>query len=68
MAVVFSVIDAPYPHVCALYRCPCGAECVRHDEHAGLLPEGWTSDHLGEGDDELVRCPGCSAGTDAARS
>jgi hypothetical protein len=59
MSVVFSLIDAPYPQVCALYRCCCGAEATRYGEDAAVPPTGWTVVQP-TGSDERVICPGCA--------
>ncbi len=60
MTVVFEVIDAPYPHVCALYRCACGAEATRSGADAGVPPPGWLlEDPHGRPDDRAV-CPHCA--------
>jgi hypothetical protein len=61
MSVVFSVIDAPFPHVCALYRCDCGRELVRYGDEAALLPPGWAIDRPADLEDSDVTCPACAA-------
>jgi DNA-directed RNA polymerase subunit RPC12/RpoP len=59
MSVVFELIDAPYPHLCALYRCSCGAESTRFGDEAAVPPPGWTVDPPADEADEDVRCPRC---------
>ena len=63
MAVVFELIDAPYPHVCALYRCSCGAEAARSGTEAAVPPPGWIVEHPAgrADDDDDVICPRCGA-------
>ena len=61
MSVVFELIDAPYPHLCALYRCSCGAESTRFGDEAAVPPPGWTVDLPADEADEHVTCPHCGA-------
>ena len=41
MGVTYDLIDAPYPYLCAVYRCRCGAAVTRHGDEAGAPPPGW---------------------------
>ncbi len=65
MGVTFEVIDAPYPYVCAVYRCDCGACVTRYADEAGSLPLGWEAEQLPD-EQLLVHCPGCAAHARAA--
>jgi hypothetical protein len=57
MGVTYELIDAPYPYLCAVYRCRCGAVAVRHADQAAVAPPGWrTSD---EPDADCL-CPDCA--------
>jgi hypothetical protein len=39
MGVTYELIDAPYPYLCAVYRCVCGGVQVQHgDEEQFLCP------------------------------
>jgi hypothetical protein len=60
VTVVFELIDAPYPHVCALYRCECGAEATCYGDEAGAPPPGWALDADGGETAEHVSCPRCT--------
>jgi hypothetical protein len=61
MGVTFELIDAPYPHLCALYRCECGAVETRYGDESGIPPQGW-QELPGTREDELqCLCPRCSA-------
>lgn len=58
MPVTYEVIDAPYPYVCAVYRCECGEVAVRHGNEAATPPESW--DRVAtESEDEEFLCLGC---------
>jgi hypothetical protein len=58
MPVTYEVIDAPYPYVCAVYRCECGDVAVRHGNEAATPPESW--DRVAtDSDDEEFLCPRC---------
>ncbi len=57
MGVTYELIDAPYPYLCAVYRCRCGAVAVSHAEQAGMAPPGWRTS--GEPDGECT-CPHCA--------
>jgi hypothetical protein len=58
MGVTYELIDAPYPYLCAVYRCECGATAVRHAEQAATPPAGWRrSTELSRPDRYL--CPAC---------
>jgi hypothetical protein len=60
VSVVYELIDAPFPHLCALYRCSCGAESTRYGEDAAVPPPGWTVDQpAGGAEAEHVTCPHC---------
>jgi hypothetical protein len=63
MGVTYDLIDAPYPYLCAVYRCRCGGTVTRHGDEAGAPPPGWLI-HAGESDDVL--CPGCAARAEAS--
>jgi hypothetical protein len=58
MSVTYELIDAPYPYLCAIFRCPCGAACVQHAEDASTPPAGWKAATPG-GED--YHCPDCCA-------
>jgi len=61
MGVTYDLIDAPYPYLCAVYRCRCGGTVTRHGDEAGAPPPGWLI-HAGEdGESDDVICPGCAA-------
>jgi hypothetical protein len=65
MGVTFEVIDAPYPYVCAVYRCDCGACAARYADEAGSPPPGWQAEEAPH-EQTLVHCPGCIAAARAA--
>lgn len=57
MSVTYELLDAPYPYVCAVYRCDCGGSQTQYGEESGEVPRGWVlmadkADH--------VLCPGCA--------
>jgi hypothetical protein len=60
MSVAFEMIDAPYPYLCAVYRCRCGAVEVRHGDEAAVPPTGWRVDSDDEGEPDAV-CAHCVA-------
>ncbi|MGN6378517.1 MAG: hypothetical protein ACTHNU_06160 [Gaiellales bacterium] len=62
MGVTYELIDAPYPYLCAVYRCPCGAVAVRHADQAAVPPPGWFERDVAGAEECL--CPTC-AGHDA---
>jgi hypothetical protein len=65
MGVTYDLIDAPYPYLCAVYRCRCGGTVTRHGDEAGAPPPGWQV-HAGEdGESDDVLCPGCAARAEA---
>ena len=66
MGVTYDLIDAPYPYLCAVYRCGCGATVTRHGDEAGAPPPGWHVHAAGAGESDDVLCPGCSARAEAA--
>ena len=58
MGVTYELIDAPYPYLCAVYRCRCGAVAVQHANDAATPPQQW--EHALDGDDGEYICPGCA--------
>jgi DNA-directed RNA polymerase subunit RPC12/RpoP len=58
MSVAFELIDAPYPYICAVYRCSCGATATQHGDESATPPPHWQVQ--GESDDPQVRCPYCA--------
>lgn len=60
MSVAFELIEAPYPYLCAVYRCRCGATEMRHGEQAAVVPEGWHVDSDADDEPRAV-CPYCAA-------
>jgi|1186.fasta_scaffold57958_2 hypothetical protein len=58
MGVEFAVMDGPYPYVCAVYRCRCGAVATEHGGQAALPPPGWQV--AGAARAESVVCPRCA--------
>jgi hypothetical protein len=58
MPVTYEVIDAPYPYVCAVYRCECGEVAVRHGNEAATPPESWDRVAADSNDEEFL-CPRC---------
>ena len=60
MGVTYELIDAPYPYLCAVYRCVCGGVEVRHGGDSATPPERWERDPI-DGDEERYLCPGCAA-------
>jgi hypothetical protein len=66
MGVTYDLIDAPYPYLCAVYRCRCGATVTRHGDEAGAPPPGWhvQASEPGESDDAV--CPECVARAETA--
>ena len=61
MSVEFSLVEAPFPYVCAVYRCRCGQVATRHGEEAATAPSGWHTVGPPAGEDEVVLCPACAA-------
>jgi hypothetical protein len=59
MSVAFEVVEAPYPYVCAVYTCRCGAATTQHGEQAAIVPAGWRLEGLA-GDETHVACPRCA--------
>ena len=41
MGVTYELIDAPYPSLCAVYRCNCGASATSYGDESGETPKGW---------------------------
>ena len=66
MGVTYDLIDAPYPYLCAVYRCRCGATVTRHGDEAGAPPPGWHVHAAEAGEVDDVLCPGCAARDEAA--
>ena len=60
MSVAFELIEAPYPYLCAVYRCDCGATEMRHGEQAAMVPAGWLV-HRDANDEPCAICPHCAA-------
>jgi hypothetical protein len=60
MGVTYELIDAPYPYLCAVYRCVCGGVAVRHGGDSATPPERWERDPV-DGAEEQFLCPGCAA-------
>ena len=59
MSVAFEVVEAPYPYVCAVYTCRCGATTTQHGDQAAMVPAGWRlQDDAGE--ETHVACPLCA--------
>jgi hypothetical protein len=59
VSVAFELIDAPYPYLCAVYRCDCGATAMRHGEQAATVPAGWRVDRYADDEPRAV-CPHCA--------
>jgi hypothetical protein len=59
MSVAFEVVEAPYPYVCAVYTCRCGATTAQHGDQAAMVPAGWRLDGVA-GEDTHVACPRCA--------
>jgi hypothetical protein len=59
MGVTYELIDAPYPSLCAVYRCRCGATATRYGNEASSPPPGWLVEPADGREDALVRCPEC---------
>ena len=60
MGVTYELIDAPYPYLCAVYRCVCGGVEVRHGGDSATPPERWERNPI-DGREEQFLCPGCAA-------
>jgi hypothetical protein len=60
VSVAFELIDAPYPYLCAVYRCACGATEMRHGEQAASAPTGWRVDRDANDEPRAV-CAHCLA-------
>jgi hypothetical protein len=63
MNVVIAQVDVPYPCLCAVYRCACGAEQARYGDQSAVPPAGWLVEWR-EGGDEAVACPECLSSGD----
>jgi hypothetical protein len=63
MGVTYELIDAPYPYLCAVYRCRCGAVVVRHADQAAVAPPGWQASDDPDGE---CLCPHCAGAAAAA--
>jgi hypothetical protein len=61
MGVTYELIDAPYPYLCAVYRCRCGAVAVSHADQTAVVPSGWRA-VAPDGD---CLCPHCAQETAA---
>jgi len=66
MGVTYDLIDAPYPYLCAVYRCRCGATVTRHGDEAGAPPPGWHVHVAEPGESDETVCPECAARDEAA--
>jgi hypothetical protein len=67
VSVAFELIETPYPYLCAVYRCRCGATKMRHGEQAAVAPDGWRVDR--DSEDELrAVCAHCIARSSQAPS
>ena len=66
MGVTYDLIDAPYPYLCALYRCRCGAVMTRHGDEAGAPPPGWHVHAVEPGASDEAVCPECVARVEAS--
>jgi hypothetical protein len=60
MSVAFELIEAPYPYVCAVYTCDCGASTTRHGDQAAVPPPSWQVTSTPAGDLRAI-CPTCCA-------
>ena len=60
MGVTYDLIDAPYPYLCAVYRCRCGATVTRHGDEAGAPPPGWHVDVAEAGESAECVCAHCA--------
>ena len=58
MGVTYELIDAPYPYLCAVYRCRCGAVAVRHANESATPPELW--ERAPDCADADYLCPHCA--------
>lgn len=59
MGVTYELIDAPYPSLCAVYRCRCGATATRYGAEASSPPTGWDVHPEPSGAGDHVACPEC---------
>ena len=59
MSVAFEVVEAPYPYVCAVYTCRCGAATTQHGDQAAMAPAGWLLEDIA-GEETHVSCPRCT--------
>ncbi len=59
MGVTYDLIDAPYPYLCAVYRCRCGATVTRHGDEAGAPPPGWHVHAAEAGESAECVCAHC---------
>ena len=66
MGVTYDLIDAPYPYLCAVYRCRCGATVTRHGDEARGSPAGLAVHAAEAGESDDVVCPGCAERSAAA--
>ena len=57
MGVAFEVIETPYPYVCGVYICACGARTMRYGDEAAVTPPSWVvTQTAGEPDAVCPRC------------
>jgi len=59
MSVTYELIDAPYPYLCAVYRCTCGEVAVRSGNEAATPPERWERRVAADGEDMYI-CSHCA--------
>jgi hypothetical protein len=57
MSVAFEVIEAPYPYLCAVYICACGARTTQHGDQAAVVPAHWQVAETPDG--PMAICPHC---------
>jgi hypothetical protein len=67
MGVTYELIDAPYPYLCAVYRCPCGATATTYGHDAATPPAHWVREQDRGDGEEHVTCPVCDARRAAAQ-
>jgi hypothetical protein len=58
MSVAFEVIEAPYPYLCAVYICACGARATQHGDQAAVPPAHWQVTETRDG--ATAVCPHCA--------
>ncbi|MGZ4430375.1 MAG: hypothetical protein ACXVYV_01890 [Gaiellales bacterium] len=67
MGVTYELIDAPYPYLCAVYRCECGATAVQHAGVAATPPADWRRVADAGRQDRYV-CPACGGSRPSAEA